>query len=545
MNRIWLTAGAALVVVGAAVAGATDAQARGRHRRARNSNEDLVVTLVTPTTNQEVLPDLSDPGLNNVVTVRFSAPIRPNDFISNNNIFNRLSPSVEFLDTTFNRLPGTPIVTRNVFRFDPRTPSNLGVLASGQYTLNIKSAVRSTAGKLLYKGVRDWTTSFTVGTDVYAPVLRKISPINGQTNIGLNQRIIATFNEPIDPASLLTTISVTDVGTNPPTVITGVNGGTGVTTERNGFDVVFTPDPCFGYPPKSTIEFKMQGKPIADPTAPPTSICRNPPAVAAVTDLFGNQFTRDAGLQWVKNAATNFYDSPNGSYEDCTGSFRCQFQTRGTTPRPIGMIPGTSQWNAYAPCGAVQVVYAVQCDGIGRVFFYTTGTGLGEIDITGIISYFNIWGIQDFTRSNVVANSPVRIGRPTGMMVEPRWDPLFPGDTFIYVVDQRSASVLVLNSINLQVLGRFTGFSSPRDIGLSTDFSGAKTGPTRVTMFVSDFGAQNVTTLDLTSLSVSLVGQPNKASPCESIQDNASLRTVIPVGRGPTEVAGDSYPTTA
>jgi len=41
--------------------------------------------------------------------------------------------------------------------------------------------------------VQDFTTSFTVGTDVYPPVLRKISPINGQIGIGFFQQIVATF----------------------------------------------------------------------------------------------------------------------------------------------------------------------------------------------------------------------------------------------------------------------------------------------------------------------------------------------------------------
>jgi len=164
MNRIWLTVGTALVVVGAAVAGATDASARTR-RAGGNPNEDLIVTLVTPTVNQEVLPDLGDPGLNNVITVRFSAPIRPRDFISTTNVFNRLTPSVEFLNSSFERLAGDPVVTRNIFRFDPRTMDNGGVLPNGQYTLNIKSSVRSRKGKLLNQGLKDFTTTFSVGAD--------------------------------------------------------------------------------------------------------------------------------------------------------------------------------------------------------------------------------------------------------------------------------------------------------------------------------------------------------------------------------------------
>jgi hypothetical protein len=531
-------------VVGAAVAGAADATA-APHRARGNVNEDLVVTLVTPTTNQEVLPDLSDPGLNNVVTVRFSAPLKPSDFISNNNVYNRLTSAVEFMNSSFDRLPGTPIVTGNVFRFDPRTPGNGGVLPNGQYTVNIKKSVRSGAGKLLNQGTKDFTSTFSVGTDVYAPVLRTISPINNQTGIGLFQKIVATFNEPILGSSLLTTITVQDTGTNPPTAILGAGGGTGVTTDRNGFDVVFTPDPCFGYPPKATIEFRMQGRPIAH-NPPPLPSCPTVSTVTAVSDVFGNQFSRDAGLQWTLDPTQQWvYNSPNGTFEDCTGVFKMQFQTRGTTPLPIGMYPGSSQWRTQSPCGSFNTVWANSCDFQGRVFFYTTATGLGEIDITNIIVYFSLAQIQDYTRARIVPNSPVRMGRPLGMMVDPRYDVFSAASfnhTFIYVVDERSKSVLIVDSRNLKTIGRFTGFSSPRDVGMSTDYgAGNLGGPGRVTMWVTDFAAREVVALEMSSIAVSLGGQPGAQTPCDAIKDNFKLRTHLPTGDGPADVAGDSF----
>lgn len=543
MSRIWLTVGTSLVVVGAAVAGAADAQAGARAARRPNSNEDLVVTLVTPTANQETLPDMSDPGLNNVITVRFSAPLKASDFISNSNVFNRLTPAVEFMNSAFDRLPGTPVVTGNVFRFDPRTPTNGGVLANGQYTINIKRSVRSIRGKLLNQGQRDFSSTFSVGTDIYAPVVRSISPIHNQTNIGLNQSIIVTFNEPILASSTLTTINVFDVGTNPPTKIFGANGSQGITLDRGGFDVVFTPDPCFGYPPKSTIEFQMQGRPIAVPANPPASPgCPNPPSVSAVTDVFGTQFTQDAGLQWSFNPATGLYDSPNGTFERCTGLFRTQFQTRGTTLPPAGMNVGSSQWLTQSLCGSFNTVWANSCDFQARCFLYTTGTSLGEIDITAIITLYNSTTIQDFTRSRIVANSPVRMGRPAGLMVDPRYDVLNGNHTFIYQVDERSKSVLVLDSRSLKTLGRFTGFSSPKDVGMSTDYgAGSSGGPGRVTMWVTDFAARQVVSLELSSIAVSLGGQPGAQSPCDAVNDNFKLRTYLPTGNGPAEVAGDSY----
>ena len=76
MNRIFVAGSVALAFAGALSVGLSTADA-GKRKSARFQNEkDLVVTLVTPTLNQEVLPDLSDPGLNGVITVRFSSPRR-------------------------------------------------------------------------------------------------------------------------------------------------------------------------------------------------------------------------------------------------------------------------------------------------------------------------------------------------------------------------------------------------------------------------------------------------------------------------------------
>lgn len=523
MNRIFVAGSVALAFAGALSVGLTTADA-GKRKTARFQNEkDLVVTLVTPTLNQEVLPDLSDPGLNGVVTVRFSSPLRKKDIIDNQNTFNRLNSKVEFFDSTFNRLPGTPTVRRNRLIFNPRTVQNQGVLAQGQYTMNVKRRVRNRRGRMLNFGVKDFTTTFSVGTDVYNPVLRRMSPIDGQTNIGLQQKIVASFNEPIDPSSIISSINVQDASTNPPTAIPGAGGGTGVTLERDGFDVSFTPSPCFGYPPQTTIQFLMQGQDAAQTASP-------------VTDVFGNAFTRDSGLQWSFNAAAGIWESPNGTYNDTTGIFRTQFQTKGVTPPPVGLAPGSPQFNLLptaTPCSA-QIFFAPSCYATGRVLLATTSTGVYEINLTGFINRFN-QGVTDFSLITTVPPGPVRVGRPGGMITDPRWDPTTL-HTFIYVVDQRTATVPVLDSRNLQTLGRFTGFSSPRDITISTDFALART-----TMYVSDFAANGISAIDMQAITVNFGGQPGAPSPCDAINDNQSRRTFIPTGRGPTSVSADSF----
>lgn len=538
MQRTLVAAGAATLVVGAAVAGAADAQAR-TGTRASSSKSDLVVTLVTPTTNQEVLPDFSDPGLNGRIMVRFSAPLRKGDFISRSNGINSLTPAVEFLNSQFLRLQGAPTIRGNTFEFDPTTVDNGGALPDGQYTLNIKSSVRSVRGKLLNQGVKDFTTCFSIGVDKWAPVMRSISPLRNQQNIGLNQKIVMSFNEPVNAATLITTVNVSDVSTNPPTPILGPLGGTGVATDRGGFDVVFTPDPCFGYPPKSTIEISVQGAQL--PSNPPGfpllstgNYCPPPADVSAVSDVFNNKFTMDQGIQWTYNASTKLFESPLGTY-DCVGLFKTQFVTRGITPPPVGLVPGSPQWvNPF--CGIVLTWWSNRCDFQGRVFFYTTGTSVGQVDITQVISLFVLQGVQNFTLSTIVPNSPVRMGRPGGIMVDPRWDANNGNHTFLYVVDQRSATVLVVDSRNMKILGRFAGFSSPRDVGISTDF-----GAARVTLWVTDFGAKQAVGIDLASVAVNLGGQPGAQSPCDAIKDNQKNRVFIPTGNGPTDVSADSF----
>ena len=528
MNRILVAGSVAFAFGGALAAGLTTglvgADAAGMKPIRFQNEKDLSVVLVTPTLNQEVLPDLSDPGVNNKVTVHFSSPVRRRDVINRQNAFNGLSSRFEFFDSSFNRLPGRPAVRRSRVTFDPRNEDNGGMLPQGQYTLNVKRNVRNRRGRLLNFGKEDFSTTFTVGVDTYPPVLRRMSPIDGQTNIGLFQRVVATFNEPIDVASIISTIQVQDASTNPPAAIPGAGFGNGVTLERRGFDVVFTPDPCFGYPPQTTIQFLMQGQNQAGTAAP-------------VTDVFGNAFVRDPGLQWSFNAAAGVWESPNGTFDDATGVFRTQFQTKGVKPRPVGLVPGSPHYNLTpfaGPCSvATPGVFSPSCYATGRVFLYSTGNGLGEIDLTPFIARFN-QGITDFSLVSVVANSPVRIGRPLGLLVDPRFDVNAGLHTFLYVVDQRTQSIAVLDSRNLQVLGRFAGFSSPRDIGIASD-----AGNARMSMFVSEFAANQLVVLDMKAYTVSLSGQPGAASPCEAIQDASERRAFIATGRGPTSVSAD------
>jgi hypothetical protein len=518
------------------VAAASSAAGAGTKARTIYTERNLYVTLVTPTVNQEVLPDLSDPGLNNVITMRFSSVLNSRDIIDPQNVVNQLNPKCEFFDSTFARLPGTPSVRRNVFTFDPFSAAS-PVLPQGQFTLNMKSSIRNAKGRLLNNGVGDYSTTFTVGTDVYPPVLRKISPINGQTGIGLLQPIVATFNEPIAAASLASTISVFDSSTNPPTPIAGVNG-TGLTLARGGFDVVFTPDPCFGYPSKTTIAFNIQGFNPGPPGGPV------PPAVSTtLTDVFKNKFTKDAGLAWTVDATSaSLYHSPLGDYDLTTGLYTLRFQTKGIKPQPQAIRPG-SRMNTIrfpptaTPCSGPYWL-SNGCIVSGQCVIFTTDNGLGEMDLLAFFARY-AQGITDFNQITTLANTPVRMGRPGGLVTDPRLITIIGPSlfhTFIYVVDQATSTVAVVRSDNFQVLGRLGGFTSPRDVSLM-----CSQGLASSTLYVSDFATGQLIAIDLEGIAVNFTSQPGSPSPCAAIKDNQKNRAIIQVGQGPTGVVTDSY----
>ena len=540
MKRLGVTACTAVGTAGLIAAAMTGVQAQPKAGSVLNERY-LAVTLVTPTVNQEVLADLGDPGLNNTITVRFSSEVNPRDFIDNQNVVNGLTPKVEFLNSAFARLPGTPSVRRNVFTFSPLSAA-VPVLPPGQYTMNLKSSIRNLRGNLLNNGAADYTTTFSVGTDTYPPVLRKISPITGENGIGLNQKIIATFNEPIDSGSIAAAIVVQDASTNPPTAIPGA-GGTGLKLERGGFDVVFTPDPCFGYPAKTNIQFIIQGQSTAT-----TSL-------ATLTDVFQNKFTLDQSitspsLRWIADPTiAGLYHSPNGDYDTSTGQFKMTFQTKGVKPPPVGLRAGGPQMNyppPYAsPCGP-QLFLAPSCELSGMSIHYTTDSGLGALDLRGFISRFN-QSITDFSLVTILTNSPVRLGRPAGMVFDPRLIPgvntpfgyvLLPSSmhTFMYVVDQRSKTVQVVRTDNFKTIGNIAGFSDPRDVSVSTNVAQSAT-----TLYVSDYGSNQLVAVDLEGIAVTYTGQPGAPSPCQSIKDNQKNRALITVPAGPTEVSADCY----
>jgi hypothetical protein len=102
------------------------------------------------------------------------------------------------------RVAGTIVYSGLTATFTPTLP----LAPSTVYTAMIWTGARSDLGLAL---AANYTWSFMTG---FAPVVTSTIPANGATNVPLNQKIIATFNQPMNPATITAagTFTVTVTG---------------------------------------------------------------------------------------------------------------------------------------------------------------------------------------------------------------------------------------------------------------------------------------------------------------------------------------------
>ena len=217
---------------------------------------DFVVVQESPTNRQEVSGLLPEVG--GRIEIKFSAQIDEDTVLDPSNPFNGLSSNLNMLDRNLIRVPGTPEVKGKYFYFIPPSTG----LVPQQYTVSVTRDVMSQGGKSLPV---EFYSSFTVGPDAYAPVVRRSFPVQNQGNVPVDSIIQVTWNESLDPGSVNTqTVIVQDGGQNPPVTIAGT-----ISLLNHGFDIVFTPDPATGLPSNTTIVVTLVGGNggIADETA--------------------------------------------------------------------------------------------------------------------------------------------------------------------------------------------------------------------------------------------------------------------------------------
>jgi hypothetical protein len=136
------------------------------------------------------------------------------------------------------------------------TPS-ADLAASTQFTATITTAAQDPAGKAL---ASNYVWSFTTGTvaTAVAPTVLSTDPISGAINVPRNQKVAATFSEPMDPAT------ISAVGTF--TVVVTLGGapvpGT-VTYDAPSNTAIFTPTANFAATTQFTATISNAAKDLA------------------------------------------------------------------------------------------------------------------------------------------------------------------------------------------------------------------------------------------------------------------------------------------
>jgi len=314
MKRFVVVVGIALGAVGCFALSSLDAHA-GPKGYGGGADHALFVTFVTPSRNQHMLPDLSDPGANNRITVRFSAVLDPHGVVDEQG---GLGAKCVLRDQTLAEVPAAASVSYSTLSIDPFSASR-PVLPQGRYTLTLSSSVRSAAGRRLNDGARAYSTTFYVGSETaFAPALLRTSPKAGATRVAARRAVVATFDERIDLASALGAIRLEDRGTVPPTSIPAR-----IKLARRGFAVVVAPAARTRYPQRSDVALVIAGQGSA-----------TDPSARALKEVEGHKFTRDRGPSWSVDASVpSLFHSVNGDFDDETGEFTLAFRTRGVANR--------------------------------------------------------------------------------------------------------------------------------------------------------------------------------------------------------------------
>jgi hypothetical protein len=477
-------------------------------------DNDLIVLSATPTNGQETKNDLSDPELDNRITVKFTTTPARSTMIDDTNAFNGLTPYVQMLDQTFARVKGTPSIDpdTHAFLFEPENSN----LVNGQYTLTVSKFVTTPTGNLLNAGVEDFSTSFTVGTDVYPPVVRNTSPASNQSEVTLFNPIVITFNESLDPATCVLgqTVFVQDGGTNPPTQQNGT-----LLLKRDGFDLVFIPDPCTGLTPGTTIVVRMLG--TYDPTNPPAPLPSTP---VYIKDKVGNGLVGDS----ANNYEVSFQFNTKGAQRLYPTFFGAMGSPRiGLNNSSVAFVSSNKETIAFE-MGGVRAEYIVN--------FALNPIYVQQILATsGIPTIFTVGGIPVAWAYVGSMGGDFRIDfeKAGEAVIDWRVDPLTLL-TYIYQVDEGKEAVIIADNSS-KVQGKFKGLGTPKGIGIS----GPGAAGNNPFLYVTNYSQAT-----LTGIPLGLI-QPGKniCTAVQELNDDASKRVYMQTGRNPSGVAAEYFGT--
>jgi hypothetical protein len=290
------------------------------------------------------------------------------------------------------------------------------------------------------------------------------------------------------------TVFIEDGGVNPPVPVNGT-----LALKRDGFDMVFTPDPCVGFPPATTIVVRLLG-------------------------VGGGNIT------WIKDRVGN------GMAGDPSNANQLQFQfnTRGVKPLPIS----TNMWKPGSPLifGAPTPLIAYVST-LNRTFaFDVSGATLEQLlnrridpslvqqvlqnNRRPIQTSATTWGYGAIYGGDYEA----KLGRAGEAVIDFRFD-VPTGDTYIYQIDEADESVVILHSATGKAEGRFKGVGTPK--GLSVHPSNSVP-----LLLVSNHGQGTVTGIPLGAV------QPGKpiCTAVKELNDDQTKRRFLQVGRNPAGI---------
>ncbi len=442
-----------------------------------------IVRSITPTNGQETLPDLADPALGGHLTIRFGQPLRERRLLEALLVGDRDGPYLRFFDASL-------VAVRGSATWDPLSFSLLftpspGAMPPGQYTLVLSRRLLFGRHLRLNWGVEDFTSSWTVGPDAYPPRLLGTSPARNQVGGPRFADIVLSFNESLDPVTVLQgqTVEVEDASYDPPRPIPGA-----LLLKRDGFDVVFRPDPCVGFPPATTVRVRLGAA---------------------------------GGLGPIRDRKGNAFEG-----------FSYEFRTAGDAPFPDPVaVPRPGSPLAGLPGSAVFAATA------NAVVALDVGPAYEDLDPGAGPRPERVQRVAPGNPAGIDYRAPLEaaVRRAAEVVVDPRFDPTTL-QTFLYVLDEEKARVAVVQSGTGVVEGWINLGGHPRGLGISA--IGARGEPPA--LFVSEFRYGTITRIPLGKI---LPG----VSACEPIVDlnvDRSLRGAFSVGRGPIGVACSPDPET-
>jgi hypothetical protein len=471
--------------------------------------------------------------------------------------FNGLNANVRFIDRSLTRIPGhaflggydasgrTPLEIdpnfdrdwaneialdgENVLRFIYDTDGKLSTpeaLPAEQYTITLNQLVTNKKGAPI---LEEYCGSFTSGPDNFPPVIMMTDPPNGAVDVDTRTPIVFQFNERVTPSSVIGNPPTTPPGISVTAAALGGPGGggpnlvvTGTITQptSNKCRFIFTPDSVLpGSSPGSTVVVKvcLNILVVPDPVNPSCPVVTN-----QIQDIAGNNMTISAAASFTMRQGPTISNNPVPPGALWFSSL---------SPPQVGMVGvnaiGGSASNATPLVDTNGDAFPGPEDDNTLVQTSINSEVGSPVDLVlgGPVTANNF---LDFMSNAFPTNPPpalplgssqaifyTRFCGLAGIIRLPNSSNSDMG-TFVYVADRDNKLIRVLNS-NTSLEMDTIPVPDPIDVSVSANLS---------TLFVSNFGTNSVSVIDLNNQAHVIVKEVN-VNPTDS-----SKR----IGRGPKKL---------